>query len=330
MDTGEIILYPVKMLPAFKDYIWGGNKLAEEWSKPSPYSRTAESWELSAHRNGESVANNGPLKGIGLSELIGIWGTGCLGSNFKEAERFPILIKLIDPKQKLSVQVHPGDGYALAHEGDLGKTEMWYIAEAGPTGSILCGFREDIDEELFRKSIDNNSIVGLLNKITVKKGDVFLIEPGTVHAICEDVIITEIQQNSDVTYRVYDYDRRGDDGNPRDLHIDKAADISNFKASHFDGSSQGLRTEEEYGYARLLVSCKYFSVYEHTTKSENSAVVFTAGEKSFHALTFLDGRGVIRYNNETEYFEKGDTFFIPANFGDYRIEGRTLFLLTEV
>jgi mannose-6-phosphate isomerase len=320
--------YPVRMKPVFKDYIWGGDKLIREWGKECPYEIAAESWELSAHKNGQSMADSGSLTGSTLSEVVDAFGRQCLGTNSGNAERFPVLIKLIDPRQKLSIQVHPDDRYALAHEGDYGKTEMWYIAEAGPTGSILCGFREDITPKRYREAIADNALPELMNRIPVRKGDVFFIRPGTVHAICEDLIIAEIQQNSDVTYRVYDYGRLGPDGNGRPLHIEKAVDVSSLEASVFDGRSAGEEIACEFGSRRLLATCTYFTVTEYL--SESGLVEMNAGKESFAGIVFLEGEGYVCFQDTKTRFVRGDTFFIPAGMGNYTIEGKTRFLLTEV
>ncbi|MHB1454944.1 MAG: type I phosphomannose isomerase catalytic subunit [Saccharofermentanales bacterium] len=320
--------YPVKMKPVFKDYIWGGDKLIREWGKKCPYEIAAESWELSAHMNGQSTAVNGPLEGMTLSEVVEAFGGRSLGEHCSGADRFPVLIKLIDPRQKLSIQVHPDDEYAIAHEGDYGKTEMWYIAEAGTNGSILCGFSKDIDAEQYREAISNNTLPDIMNRIPVSKGDVFFIKPGTVHAICEDLIIAEIQQNSDVTYRVYDYDRKGPDGKGRPLHIAKALEVSDLRASAFDGGSAGEPVDTPFGTSRILVSCRYFTVTEYRSLTGKAELI--SGADSFSGILFLEGSGSIRYKGGEAAFTKGDTFFIPADMGPYEISGMALFLVTEV
>lgn len=326
-NSNRVIKYPVKMNPAFKDYLWGGNKLVNEWGKKSNYSITAESWELSAHKNGESTAENGILEGLSLSAVIEKFGRNCVGENASNSDRFPVLIKLIDSAKRLSIQVHPDDGYALQNEGDFGKTEMWYIAQADEGASILCGFKEDITGDEYEEYINNNTITDYLNSIPVKKGDVFFISPGTVHAICEGTVIAEIQQNSDVTYRVYDYNRKGPDGSTRPLHISKAIDVSRLTKDMYDGKPEGNR-ELFDGYAKTsIASCKYFSVikYENFT-----SIKLNADWKSFHALLFTEGKGIIEYKNEEYQFVKGDTFFIPAGMGEYMVVGESEFLLTNI
>lgn len=317
--------YPILMIPAFKDYLWGGNRLITEWGKPSPYDIAAESWELSAHKNGQSIAGNGILSGKTLGEIVEYYGKGCLGTNNVQAERFPVLIKLIDSKQRLSIQVHPSDTYALANEGDYGKTEMWYIAEAQEGSYILCGFKKDITAEEYAKAIEDNTITDFLNKVPVKKGDVFFISPGTVHAICEGTIIAEIQQNSDVTYRVYDYNRVGADGKTRPLHISNAIDVSRLTSDEYTGKPEGEKVSKQTYDCTLLVSCNYFTVYEYDI--HDRCEIETDGT-SFQSLLFLEGEGEIVYNGGVVSFKRGDTFFIPADMGEYTIRGTAKVLLT--
>lgn len=320
-------LYPIKMNPAFKDYLWGGDKLIKEWGKNCPYPIAAESWELSGHKNGQSVAQNGAFAELTLNEIVEKWGKECLGENAKNSDRFPILIKLIDSKQKLSIQVHPDDSYSLQNEGEFGKTEMWYIVDAEPNSGLMCGFKRDISKEEYAESIKNNTLTELLNFIPVQKGDTFFIAPGTVHAICEGTIIAEIQQNSDITYRVYDYGRVGPDGKERPLHIEKALDVSNLKGQAYNGKPIGEKETKEGTSKTLLAKCEYFTVYEFAIENE---CLLNSSDDSFSALTFTEGNGLLKWQNEEISFKKGDTFFIPAKLGDYQIIGKTTVLLSKV
>lgn len=319
--------YPIKMIPIFKDYIWGGNRLITEWKKPSNYDIAAESWELSAHQNGQSVAANGVLAGYTLSEIVESYGSKCLGTHSAQADRFPVLIKLIDSKQRLSIQVHPDDTYALKNESDYGKTEMWYIVDAGEDSGILCGMKQALTREEFLESIRQNTITDHMNWVPVKKGDVFFIAPGTVHAICEGTIIAEIQQNSDVTYRVYDYDRKGADGKTRPLHIEKALDVSKLTGETYDGKPAGATIPVPGGQETLLAECRYFTVKKYDIAG---MLQLDAGTQSFQSLLFLDGEGRIAWGGEEIHFVKGDTFFIPAGTGEYVVSGKSTVLLTEV
>ncbi|MHB1483251.1 MAG: type I phosphomannose isomerase catalytic subunit [Saccharofermentanales bacterium] len=321
------LLYPIKMQPAFKDYIWGGDCLIKDFGKQCNYKTAAESWELSAHPNGQSTAVNGPLAGKPLSEIIEKFGKRSLGSDTAGKDRFPILIKFIDSRQNLSVQVHPDDEYALRNEGDYGKTEMWYVVQAIEGSGIFCGFKDDITKERFRESIADDSLTDLLNWIPVKKGDTFFITPGTVHAICEGVVIAEIQQNSDVTYRIYDYNRKGPDNKGRVLHIDKALDVSRLSKDEFDGKPLRQPVDIPGAKMTVLAECVYFNVKEYEISDEFE---MTAGQESFQGLVFVEGNGVILYGETQIEFKRGDTFFIPADMGKYTIKGRSTALIAEV
>jgi len=321
------IKYPIKMIPAFKDYFWGGSKLAKEWGKPCNYETVAESWELSAHKNGQSIAANGSMKGRTLSGIIEKYGRQCLGTHSEKEDRFPILIKLIDPNQKLSIQVHPDDSYAFLNEGDHGKTEMWYIVEAQQGSGILCGLRNNLTKTQFAEKIQDNTLEEQLNWIPVQKGDVFFISPGTVHAICEGVIIAEIQQNSDVTYRIYDYNRKNPDGRTRPLHIEKALAVSCLSKELHEGKPQGPIFSIPGATGALLAKCRYFTVNEYKIKQ---ACDFFAGDLSFQSLVFVEGNGFIKWENEEIGFICGDTFFLPARMGSYTIYGDATVLAVEV
>ena len=213
----------LKLLPAYKDYLWGGHRLVDEYNKEYDGDILAETWELSCHPDGPSRIANGRYAGKTLEEYIEAEGKGVLGTHCRRFRDFPILIKFIDAKQDLSVQVHPDNRYALKNEGQYGKTEMWYVVDAGEDATLYYGFKEEISKEEFAERIENDTVLDVLNKVPVQKGDVLFIESGTIHAIGADILIAEIQQNSNVTYRVYDYGRVGKDGKKRDLHIEKAA-----------------------------------------------------------------------------------------------------------
>ena len=200
-------LKPIKLIPTFKDYIWCGNRLVEEYNKKCNFERVAESWELSTHKDGESIVGDGVFKGLTLSEYIKSNKHNVLGMNTESFENFPILIKFIDAKEALSIQVHPNDEYSIKNNGEYGKTEMWYILDCEKDSYLYYGFKKEITKEEFRKSIEDNTLLDYLNKVKVNKGDAFFIEAGTVHAIGKGIVICEVQQNSNTTYRVYDYDR---------------------------------------------------------------------------------------------------------------------------
>ncbi len=219
---------PIFLKPVFKDYIWGGKRLKEDFHKNTPYEVTAESWEISTNDNGKSIIKNGEYKDWNLAEVFDKIETKeeLFGRKTVTMEKFPLLIKFIDASSNLSVQVHPDDIYAYEKEnGSQGKTEMWYIMECKPGAQIICGMKTEIKQEELSNILKSNNVADYLNFVTVKKGDCIYIPSGTIHAILGDTLICEIQQNSDLTYRVYDWGRVGKDGKPRQLHVEKAIDV---------------------------------------------------------------------------------------------------------
>lgn len=299
----------IKIVAQTKDYLWGGNKL-RKYGKVSDKDKIAESWELSYHKDGPSMTENGEL----LSEVL---MPSDLGKNVNDFQDFPVLVKLIDSADFLSVQVHPSDDYALKNEGQFGKTEMWYIVDADEGAGIYLGLKEDTDKAVFKKAIDDGTVTDLLNFYQVKKGDWFFIESGTIHAIGKGVTVCEIQQNSNLTYRVYDFKRVGTDGKERPLHIDKALTVANFSA--FKPS----RLDVEMGNKRLIGASKYFSAY---FASVDGTGEFTADKNSFTALTCIAGGGEI----EGKKVSAGDTYFVPASYGDFKVSGKLECILTQV
>ncbi|MBR5271506.1 MAG: class I mannose-6-phosphate isomerase, partial [Clostridia bacterium] len=238
----------LKLKPSFKDYLWGGHRLVEEYNKEYDGEVLAESWELSCHGDGPSYIENGEDEGKTLSQYIEKYGRGVLGTNCEKFDDFPILIKLIDAKDNLSVQVHPDNEYAQKNEGQYGKTEMWYVVDCKEGAQLYHGFKGDVSEEEFKARIKDNTLTDVLNAVDVKKGDVFFIESGTIHAIGANILIAEIQQNSNVTYRVYDYGRKGADGKERELHVDKAIEVTNRCAPDIKS------------FSPHIASCEYFTV----------------------------------------------------------------------
>lgn len=316
----------LKLNPVFKDYIWGGTKLKTLFGKKSELPKVAESWELSTHKDGQCTIVEGPLAGQTLASYIKTNGKSVLGTHATVDNELPILIKLIDARDNLSVQVHPDDAYAISHEGDLGKTEMWYIIDAEEGAQLVYGFKRDMTKESFEAAIKGETLTDDLNYVDVKKGDVFFIEPGTMHAIGKGILIGEIQESSNVTYRVYDYGRKGNDGKPRQLHIDKAMEVTNLtKASQ---SKVNYTLEEEEGYSHsILAECKYFIVERLDIQKE---VTLSSDETSFHSLLILDGDLEISHDNEMIEAHKGDSIFIPANFGTYQMKGHGEVILSTI
>lgn len=313
-----------RLAPAFKDYIWGGTRLRDEYGKQCDYDKVAESWELSCHKDGASVVADGEDKGLTLSQYIEKHGRSVLGSGCDRFEEFPILIKLIDAKDNLSVQVHPDNEYAMRVEGEYGKTEMWYIVDCDPGAELLYGFKHEISKEEFAERIADNTLLEVTNSVPVKKGDVFFIKSGTLHAIGKGILIAEIQQNSNTTYRIYDYGRVGKDGKPRELHVEKAKDVTRLAPAE---AYPDTPVKKHDGYtSKLLSSCEYFTVY--ALDIEDKAKL-NADEKSFNSLLILEGEGSVR-GAESVSFKKGDSVFITAGSGEYTVEGRCRAVLTKV
>ena len=313
---------PFLLTPVPKDYLWGGSRLNDDFSLGCAVFPFAEAWVCSTHPDGVSAP---------LSELLSThpdWlGTHPLATTGGKAE-LPILIKLIDAKQDLSVQVHPDDDYALKNEGQLGKTEMWYVLDARPRASLVYGFNRDVSKDQVRDAVADRSITSLLNHVPIKKNDLFFIEAGTVHAIGAGALIAEIQESSNVTYRLFDYNRVDKNGRQRPLHIEKALEVANLKNS--TAPRQPLRTlKYKTGCAlELLCRCKYFQVERMllNTETQRSLVTFRTSSISFRALLCIDGCGSICWDGGALNFFKGDCIFVPADSEELKLHGKAQFL----
>lgn len=298
-----------RLYPETKDYIWGGNKL-RDYGKVSDKDKIAESWELSFHKDGlTKIADGRTLKEVLTKED--------LGTNLSSFEDFPTLIKLIDAKENLSVQVHPDDEYALKNEGQYGKTEMWYVVDNDEGAGIYLGFKEDTDKDTFMKAVENGTVLDLLNFFPVKKGEWYFIKSGTVHAIGKGVTVCEIQQNSNLTYRVYDYKRKGADGKERPLHLEKAIKVIDFK------KLEKRFTDVEMNGRTLIGASKYFSAYSCVVNGEK---VFDVGKGSFLSVTCIEGEGKIGDNA----VKKGDSFFVTADSEKTILTGDMKVIMAEV
>lgn len=306
-----------KLSPACKDYIWGGQNLITNYNKKNTNAGDilAETWELSTHKDGASTIENGEYKNKSLADYIKENGKEVLGKNCDKFEDFPILIKFIDAQDNLSIQVHPNNEYALKNENQYGKTEMWYVTDCKEGAFLYFGFNKEVSKDEFKQRIENNTLLEVLNKVNVKKGDVFFIEAGTIHAIGKDIIIAEIQQNSNVTYRVYDYGRTDKDGNTRELHVDKALQVTDTKPPKIQTSNNHL------------AHCEYFTVDKLVVDSNYSNNVDT---NSFVSILVLDGAGDIVVGSEKLTYQKGDSFFIPAQDTKYEITGNMEALVTTI
>lgn len=304
----------LKLKPACTDYLWGGTKLREEYHIESDLTPLAEAWVLSCHKDGPSVVASGPDAGLTLPQYIEKHGKGVLGTNCTRFEDFPILTKFIDAKGDLSIQVHPDNAYAQAHEGQYGKTEMWYVLEAEPGAYLYYGFKQDISKEEYKTRIENNTLTEVLNAAPVKKGDVFFIPAGTLHAICKGIVIAEIQQNSNVTYRVYDYGRRGADGKLRQLHIAQALDVTECTPPRSD-----------WDFGGHLVRCEYFTADVVQGSGEG-----VCGEESFVSFLVTDGEGCLSCGGEELPICKGDSLLLPAGSGAWELSGGATVLVSWV
>lgn len=317
----------LKLKPALKDYIWGGQKLKTDFGFQSDMDIVAEGWMLSCHKDGENIVENGEFAGKTLSETLDKLGKETLGKHAQRFDRFPILIKLIDAKNDLSVQVHPDNEYAQRVENEYGKTECWYILDCDPGAELIYGFKKEISNEEFRRRVEDNTFLDVVNKVKVHKGDLFFIESGTLHAIGKGILLAEIQKNSNVTYRVYDYGRLGADGKPRQLHTEKAIAVTHCVPPTRDAKPEG-EMEKYDGYTKqLLTSCDLFTVWNIDIKCNYEAV---ADENSFVSLVVADGSGEITCGEDTMPAKKGDSFFIPANAGKFSLDGNLQVIETRV
>lgn len=314
----------LKLNPVFKDYLWGGTRLKTDFGFDCNFDKVAEGWMLSCHKDGRNTIEGGEFDGKKLDDVINEAGSiKVVGTRAEDFPYFPILIKLIDAKDNLSIQVHPNNDYAQRVEGEFGKTEIWYVLDAADDAQLIYGFKEKISSEEFAKAIENNTLTDVLNSVKVKKGDLLFIEAGTVHAICKGILVAEIQQNSNTTYRVYDYGRVGADGKPRELHIKKAVDVSITEPPKHDIKPMGEPFDNGSYIETLLTECDLFTVNHYDVKE--SVTLFT-DEKSFNHVLVVDGYGEI----DSRAFKKGDSFFVPANYGEYIINGKCEIIISKI
>lgn len=309
----------LKLQPCGKDYLWGGNRLRDEYGKKIDLTPLAETWECSVHPDGSSVVANGEYRGLTLPTVLK-QHPEYLGTKVKNGE-LPVLVKFIDAKQDLSVQVHPDDAYAKEHEGDNGKTEMWYVIDAEEGASLIYGFKHRVTEEILRKAVETGTLDRHLQKVEVHKGDTYFVPAGTVHGIGAGILMAEIQESSNVTYRVYDYGRIDKNGQKRELHFDKAVRVMNMDVA--PDVKQNPRLVRHYpGCSReLLCRCKYFEVERiQVTKGFS----FSVREESFQVLMCLDGYVQVETMDADQKpmrFCKGETLFLPAGIGRCLVVG---------
>ena len=322
-DIGEIELGAknetvLKLQPALKEYLWGGTRLKEEFGIDSDMEKIAEAWLLSAHPDGQSRIMNGRHKGMYLGTYIDTVGKQILGWKCSSLRAFPLLVKLIDAKADLSVQVHPGDDYALANESSYGKNEMWYVLDSAPGAGLYVGFKKDVTAEEVRSKIEDGTITELLNFVPTKKGDVFFIPAGTVHAIGAGNLICEVQQSSNCTYRLYDYDRVDRYGNKRPLHLDKGLEVTNlrkYEPQSFEDSDN------------VICRCKYFEALVYDVDGKLTAA---ADDSKFDTAVCLEGEGAVRCADTCMNLSKGESVFLPASKDLIEFTGRMKVLVCHV
>ena len=316
-----------RLQPAFKDYLWGGTRLKTDFGFQTDLDPVAEGWMLSCHKDGENMVLNGPFQGKTLAEALKTLGPDALGAHCHKKSEFPILIKLIDAKQNLSVQVHPDDAYARRVEGEPGKTECWYILDCTNGAELIYGFKNSIDRAEFRRRIEDNTFLEVVNHVKVHKGDFFFIESGTLHAIGGGILLAEIQQNSNTTYRVYDYGRVGADGKPRALHTEKALDVTVTAPPTHTGRPEGEKERHDGFTSQLLTACDLFTVREVEVSGVYSGA---ADETSFVSLLITEGEGRLEAESETFGLKKGDSLLLTANSGPFCVCGQLKLLETRV
>ena len=315
-------LYPIKFQPILKDKIWGGEKLKTLLSKDTNLTNVGESWEISDVEGDTSVITNGSLKGKSLKDLLEVYKADLLGAkNYKTfGNKFPLLIKFIDAKEDLSIQLHPNDELAAKRHNSFGKTEMWYVMQADKDANLIVGFNQDMTAETYLKHLENKTLTDILNFDQVKAGDTYFIEVGRVHAIGAGVLLAEIQQTSDITYRVYDWDRVDDKGNERELHNDLAIDAFNFNMK--DDFRVDYKTDKNT--SNEMVACPYFTTsFLHVT----APILKLNTKDSFFIYMCVEGEAMIETEYASEFIKQGETILIPAGIETYKITSANAKLL---
>lgn len=316
------MLYPLKFTPILKDKIWGGQKLKNLLNKDSNLPNIGESWEISDVEGDTSIVSNGNLKGKSLKDLLETYKSDLLGEKNYHifGNKFPLLIKFIDAKEDLSIQLHPNDELAAKRHNSFGKTEMWYTLQADEDSNLIVGFNQDMTPEKYLSHLKNKTLPEILNFDKVKKGDTYFIEVGRIHAIGAGVMVAEIQQTSDITYRVYDWDRVDNDGNERDLHNDLAIDAFNFDMP----DNFRVKYSKTENVSNQMVSCPYFKTsYLNVTKTLKKV----NNKESFFIYMCVDGEAEITSEGYTELIKKGETILLPAAIKDYEITSKNASLL---
>ena len=317
-------LYPIKLNPFVSETIWGGKKLIEEYGVKTEKNNAAEGWMLSCHDAGSSTVANGEFAGKSFADVVKENPALC-GKNAENFADFPILIKFIDAMDNLSVQVHPTKEYCEKTGRGQSKTECWYIIDAEEDAYLILGFKDKITPEEFKNAIENNTLTDYVSKVPVKKGDFFFIESGTLHAICKGILLAEVQESSNTTYRIYDYNRVGNDGKPRELHVEDGAAVTKLERYSQPDFCKGA--ELDMPERKLLADCPLFKVWKLDLNGE---ICGNADENSFVSLLIMDGNGALDVCGETVSLTKGESIFIPANAGEYKISGNIEIIETRI
>jgi mannose-6-phosphate isomerase len=318
-------IYPLTFEPALRDYIWGGRNLETLYGRELPPGIVAESWEISGHPTALTRVDAGPLAGLTLPQVQERLGTALVGARSQWATqrgKFPLLVKLLDANRSLSVQVHPADDYALAHEeGELGKTEMWYVLHAKPGAKLIYGLARETTRDEFRAALHEGTLGDLLHYLPVRPGDTIFVPTGTLHALLEGIVVTEIQQNSDTTYRVYDWGRVGADGRPRPLHIDKALDVIDFGQVRPQASTPTVVAEGPGFRQAELARCRYFAVQEIVLDA-GAAYRGRCDGTTFEIWGCVAGQADVGWAGEPLPLAAVRYVLLPAALGDFTIQAR--------
>ncbi|MBX3011807.1 MAG: class I mannose-6-phosphate isomerase [Caldilineaceae bacterium] len=308
-------LYPLTFDPIYKDYVWGGRNLAEKLGRPLPDGIVAESWDVAAHPNGSSIVNNGPLQGNTLAEVFDLWGEDLVGSYNEQAlalDKFPLLIKLLDANRWLSVQVHPNDEYGLAHEGEFGKTEMWVVLAAEPGAEIIYGFMPGVTREQYALAVADGRAADLLHRLPVQKGDVIFVPAGAIHALGPGIIVAEIQQNSDTTYRIYDW------GRPRPIHLEQALAVLDFTMVEPGPAKPHTLIQEDGLHVERLALCPYFETDRITLPRDNAFYGLCDGA-TFELWAVLEGKATLEWSGEPLTLQGVSWTLLPAELGEFQV-----------
>jgi mannose-6-phosphate isomerase len=314
------ILYPLQFNPIFKERIWGGEKLKSIFNKPVLSKLTGESWEISTVEDNVSIVSHGEYEGKSLVELVDAFPSEILGTKVHEkfGKQFPLLFKYLDAQDKLSIQLHPNDELAGKRHNSFGKTEMWYVVQAEKDSKLILGFKENSNPEKYLENLKKNTLESILNEVKVKKGDAFLIETGTVHALGSGIVVAEVQQTSDITYRLYDFDRQDSQGKKRELHIDEA-----LEAINYNKTNTYIDYKKTANASNTIVDCDYFTT---NYISLNGKIDYIKNGHSFTVYMCTEGKFEIIVQGKKYEYIKGDTILIPAGLKTFSMSGEATIL----